>query len=196
LIGQFGWAPEFFKTPFNETSDGKNPAIRLMKGLPGHYWFGFTYSSWDFYPRFNGGFEDHSYGFYAHADQLIYQEAPGSDRGLVMFVASGYYPQKEISIVPFQVNVGLNYKGLIPNWDDDHTVLHFIYGAISSDFARATRRRPGALADSEKVIEFAHRFQLTKWSYFQPDIQWVIDPGGTGDIPDAVVIGAQMGVTF
>jgi len=24
----------------------------------------------------------------------------------------------------------------------------------------------------------------------------VIDPGGTGDIPDAVVIGAQMGVTL
>jgi porin len=196
LIGQFGWAPEFFKTPFNAPSDGKNTAIQLMKGLPGHYWFGFTYSSWDFYPRFNGGFEDHSYGFYAHADQMIYQEAPGSDQGLVMFVASGYYPQKEISIVPFQVNVGLNYKGLFPNWDDDHTVLNFIYGDISSDFARATRHRHGAPADSEKVIEFAHRFQLTKWSYFQPDIQWVIDPGGTGDIPNAVVIGAQMGVTF
>jgi porin len=127
---------------------------------------------------------------------MIYQEAPGSDQGLVMFVASGYYPQKEISIVPFQVNVGLNYKGLFPNWDDDHTVLNFIYGDISSDFARATRHRHGAPADSEKVIEFAHRFQLTKWSYFQPDIQWVIDPGGTGDIPNAVVIGAQMGVTF
>jgi carbohydrate-selective porin OprB len=27
-------------------------------------------------------------------------------------------------------------------------------------------------------------------------LQYVIDPGGTGDIPDAVVIGAQMGVTF
>ena len=46
------------------------------------------------------------------------------------------------------------------------------------------------------MIEFAHRFQVTRWSYFQPDIQYVIDPGGTGDIPNAVVIGAQMGVTF
>lgn len=34
------------------------------------------------------------------------------------------------------------------------------------------------------------------WSYFQPDVQWVIDPGGTGDIPDATVVGAQMGLTF
>ena len=194
LIGQFGWAPEFFKTEV--TSDGKDGATQLLKGLPGHYWFGFTYSSWDFYPRFDGGFEDHSYGFYVHGDQMIYQERPGSDQGLVVFVASGYYPQEEISIVPFQVNLGLNYKGLFPTRDADHTVLHFIYGDISTDFARVTRRRHGALADSEKVIEFGHRFQVTKWSYIQPDLQWVIDPGGTGDIPNAVVIGAEMGVTF
>jgi porin len=168
----------------------------VMKGMPGHYWIGFTYSQWDLYPRFAGGFEDHSYGFYVHADQMIYQEAPGSDQGLTAFVASGYYPQTDISIVPFQVNVGLNYKGLFPGRERDHTMLHFIYGDISRDYARVKRVPGGHLADSEKVIEFAHRFQLTAWSYFQPDIQYVIDPGGTGDIPDAVVIGAQMGFTF
>jgi porin len=37
---------------------------------------------------------------------------------------------------------------------------------------------------------------VTKWSYIQPDLQYVIDPGGTGDIPNAIVIGAQMGVTL
>ena len=52
-----------------------------MKGLPGHYWIGFTYSEWDLYPEFEGGFEDHSYGFYANADQMIYQETPEATRG-------------------------------------------------------------------------------------------------------------------
>ncbi|MEY2491304.1 MAG: porin [Verrucomicrobiota bacterium] len=196
LIGQFGWSPDFFKRAVASAGDVKNPSAPVMKGMPGHYWFGFTYSQWDLYRRFNGGFEDHSYGFYAHADQLIYQEAPGSDEGLVVFVASGYYPQKEISIVPFQVNVGLNYKGLFPHRDADRTLLFFIDGEISSDYARSVRRRGRGLAESEKVIEFGHRFQLTRWSYFQPDIQYVMDPGGTGDIADAVVIGAQMGLTF
>ena len=55
---------------------------------------------------------------------------------------------------------------------------------------------PVRLAESEKVVEIAHRFQLTPWSYFQPDIQYVIHPGGTGDISDAAVIGAQMDFTF
>jgi porin len=74
--------------------------------------------------------------------------------------------------------------------------LDFIYGDISRDYARSVRVPGGRLAELEKVIEFAHRFQLTPWSYFQPDAQYVIDPGGTGDVPEAVVIGAQMGFTF
>jgi porin len=176
-IVQVGWSPQFGHAP-------------------GHYWIGFTYSEWDMYRRFAGGFEDHSYGFYVHADQMVYREGSGSDQGLTMFVASGYYPQSEISIVPFQVNVGLNYKGLFPCRDADHTMLHFIYGDLSRDYARVNRRPGGHLAESEKVVEIAHRFQLTPWSYFQPDIQYVIDPGGTGDIPNVLVIGAQMGFTF
>ncbi|MEY2493907.1 MAG: porin [Verrucomicrobiota bacterium] len=196
-IVQVGWSPQFWKQPvYSMSADNKAPASTTMKGLPGHYWIGFTYSEWDFYPRFGGGFEDHSYGFYVHADQMVYQEAPGSDQGLTVFVASGYYPQTEISIVPFQVNAGLNYKGLFPGRDRDHTMLHFIYGDLSRDYARSVRKPGGHLAKSEKVIEIAHRFQLTPWSYFQPDIQYVIDPGGTGDIPNALVIGAQMGFTF
>jgi hypothetical protein len=73
--------------------------------------------------------------------------------GLIVFVASGYYPQTEISIVPFQVNVGLNYQGLFPGRDRDHTMLHFIYGDLSRDYALARRVTGGHLADSEKVIE-------------------------------------------
>jgi porin len=200
-IFQFGWAPQFFKQPVHSTAaydkgDSKTTEAVVMKGYPGHYSIGFTYSQWDFYPRFAGGFEDHSYGFYVDGDQMVYQETPGSDQGLTVFVASGYYPQAEISIVPFQVNVGLNYKGLFPGRDKDHSMLYFIYGDLSRDYARVKLKPGGHLAESEKVIELAHRFQLTPWSYFQPDLQYVIDPGGTGDIPNALVIGAQMGFTF
>lgn len=201
LIAQFGWTPQFFARAVQvprrdkEALSEKGQAPPL-KGLPGHYWIGLTCSQWDGYPRFGGGTEDHSYGFYAHADQLIYQERPGSDEGLTAFVASGYYPQKAISIVPFQLNAGLNYKGLFPHRKEDRTLLYFIYGDLSSDYASSVRQPGGRAARSEEVIELAHRFQVTPWSYVQPDIQYVIHPGGTGDIPDAIVIGAQMGLTF
>jgi porin len=196
-IAQFGWTPQLCKQPVSSPeSDGKQTGAPVMKGMPGHYHLGVSFSQWDFYPRFGGGFEDHSYGFYAHADQMVYQEAPGSDEGLYVFVASGYYPQREIAIVPFQVNAGVHYKGLFPGRGGDRTMLHFIYGDLSREYARSVHVPGGHFADSEKVLEIAHRFQVTPWSYFQPDLQYVIDPGGTGDIADAIVIGAQMGVTF
>jgi hypothetical protein len=37
---------------------------------------------------------------------------------------------------------------------------------------------------------------LAKFAYIQPDIQFISRPGGTGSIDDAVVIGAQMSVSF
>lgn len=167
-----------------------------INGKPGHYWLGATFSAWDYYERFDGGFEDQSYGLYAHADQMVYRESKNSDQGLTLFAAAGYYPQEEISIVPFQINLGLNYKGLIPGRDNDRSMLHFVYGKLSDDYAEATLVPGGNRAESEKVLEAAHRFQITPWCYFQPDVQWVIDPGGTGDIDNALVIGAQMGFTF
>ena len=32
--------------------------------------------------------------------------------------------------------------------------------------------------------------------YIQPDIQWVINPDGLGTTPNALVLGAQVGVIF
>ena len=54
-IAQFGWSPQFFKRPVSSgASDGKGtPAV--MKGMPGHYQVGVTFSQWDFYPRFRAG---------------------------------------------------------------------------------------------------------------------------------------------
>ena len=41
-----------------------------------------------------------------------------------------------------------------------------------------------------------YKIQMTKFAFVQPDIQWVINPRGTNRIPNALVLGAQMGVVF
>jgi porin len=42
-----------------------------------------------------------------------------------------------------------------------------------------------------------YRLSLLKSAlYFQPDLQYVFRPGGTGRIPDALVLGAQVAVNF
>ncbi|XHR29667.1 MAG: carbohydrate porin [Chthoniobacteraceae bacterium] len=196
VIGQVGWTPEFNKQAVPGTGDGKGKPAE-MKGLPGHYWVGASYSSYE-YTKFNSTTDKgtNSYGVYAHADQMVYQEGPGSDQGLTVFTAGCLYPQKEISIMPWQATLGLNYKGLIPGRDDDHTMLHAVYGRFSSVYADSVEAAGGGRPQYEAVLETGHRIALTKFAYIQPDVQLILNPAGAHRIPNAVVLGAQLGVTF
>jgi len=208
LITQLGWTPEFFKRPVESSAtndgktvaDGKSTAKTVnkpeRKGYPGHYWFGAYYSPWGF-PQF-GTTEraGNSYGFYWHADQMVFQETPGSDQGLTIWSAFVLSPQQNIAKVPFQVNGGAIYKGLIPTRDDDYTCFGVVYGKFSSNYASSVSSGGGGYPSYELVFEANYKIQINKFAFFQPDLQWVINPGGTGNIPNALVLGAQMGVTF
>jgi porin len=196
IIGQVGWTPEFCKQVVQSATDGKTGREPELKGLPGHYWVGGSVSTWE-YPQFGTVVKaTDSYGFYVHADQMVYQETPGSDQGLTAFSTYCLYPQQNISIMPWQVTLGLNYKGLFPGRDDDHTMLHVSYGEFSSDYADTVEAAGNGRPQYEMLVEMGHRFAVTKFAYFQPDIQWIINPSGTHRIENAVVIGAQIGVIF
>jgi porin len=208
MIGQVGWTPEFFKKPAAaaKPSDGKSLAegktVRPvspdagMQGLPGHYWFGAYYSPWQFAQFGSTETASNSYGFYWHADQMVWQEEAGSDQGLTLWSAFVLSPQQNISKLPFQVNSGIVYKGLVPARDHDTTMLGFVYGNFSDDYAGTVAATGAGTPSYEIALEAGYRFQITKFAYVQPNVQWIINPGGTGNIPNALVLGAQMNVTF
>lgn len=203
FIGQVGWTPEFNKRPVTSTASstgGKSakavqPATE-MKGLPGHYWIGAYYSTWET-PAFDSGeMRDGKYGFYLHADQMVYQESVGSDQGLTIWSALVYQPDEKVNIIPFQVNAGLVYKGLLPWRDNDSTIFGASYGKFSEDYASEQSKLGNGAPDYEVVFEFGHRIQLTKFAYVMPEVQYIMNPSGTGRIADAVVLGLRVGITF
>jgi porin len=214
LISQFGWTPEFAKKPVTVDSvpDGKSVASGKnvvspksfksvtphteMKGLPGHYWFGVYYSPWQFAQFGSSDTATNSYGFYWHADQMVWQESPGSDQGLTLWSSFVFSPQQNIAKLPFQANAGIVYKGLIPTRDNDFSMLGFVYGKFSKNYARTVEAAGNGYPQYEIVLEATYRINLSQFVYFQPDLQYVINPGGTGNIQNALVLGAQMGVTF
>jgi porin len=208
MIGQVGWTPEFFKKPAAaaKPSDGKSLAEGKtarpvspdagMQGLPGHYWFGAYYSPWQFAQFGSTETTSNSYGFYWHADQMVWQEEAGSDQGLTLWSAFVLSPQQNISKLPFQVNSGIVYKGLVPARDHDTTMLGFVYGNFSDDYAGTVAATGAGTPSYEIALEAGYRIQVTKFAYIQPNVQWIINPGGTGNIPNALVLGAQMNVTF
>ncbi len=214
LITQLGWTPEFFKRPVStgETHDAKTVVDNkakvdgksfkevapetVMKGYPGHYWFGAYWSSWTYAQFGDTGRAKGAYGFYWHADQMVFQEAPGSDQGLTLWSAFVYSPQQNIAKVPFEANAGAVYKGLIPSRDDDYTCFGLVYGNFSKNYARTVNSAGQGYPAYELVLEANYKIQVTKFAFIQPDVQYVINPGGTGNLGNALVLGAQMGVTF
>ncbi len=209
VITQWGYAPELFKKPVEKaaeeprkTADGKavvskNLApLTEMKGLPGHYWMGAYYSSYQYSTFGSTSTESNSYGFYWHADQMVFQETPGSAQGLTLWSAVVLSPQQNIAKVPFQVNGGLVYQGLLPRRNDDLTLFGVVYGEFSDDYASSVASPTVSSPNYEMVFEWGYRAQITKFLYVQPNIQYIIQPGGRTDIPNALVLGAQISVTF
>ena len=202
FLGQVGWTPEFFRRPVKRVETEREEHEELSEaeedthGLPGHYWFGAYYSTWEYAQFGSTQSAANTYGFYWHADQKVYQEAPGSDQGLTLWTAFVLSPQENIAKIPFQWNCGVAYQGMVPQRNEDIAMFGLAYGSFSDDYGNAGNAYNGEPVSYEMALEWGYRIQFNRFLYAQPNIQYIVQPGGTGSIPDAFVLGLQIGVTF
>ena len=172
-------------------------AGKEKKQLPGHYWLGGSYSPWTGFKQFlSTQTVGNSYGFYAHGDQTIFRKSADSKASTSLWTAAAYYPQQNISIVPLQINFGVVDQGRFGHRSEDKTIFGFLYGQFSRDYARSAVAAGKGNPSHEMVVELAHRFQLARHTFIQPDLQWNVRPAGTGRIPTAIVPGVEMGISF
>ncbi len=171
-------------------------------GLPGNYKIGFVYQTGDV-QQFKNGTIHGNYCCYLQLDQMIYRQGdPRLKQGLTPFAALLFAP-KDRNSFPFFFLAGLVYEGLFSSRPWDTTNIGIAYGKYSSDLAsvqRAAQRQgmPGLFGNLpqnfEIALELNHWFQVNNWFTFTPDIQYIINPSGYGTIPNALVIGAQIGI--
>lgn len=167
-----------------------------FNGRPAHFYAGANVSFFEM-DKFNSAdTRDQFVRFYGHADYQVYAESPGSEEGLVLFATLGYSPFQDAAIIPVQSTFGANYEGLFPGREKDNTVFFATYGNFSNDYTAQQVNAGEGSPEYELVLEIGHRFQVTPATYIQPDIQYIVHPGGTGDIPNALVLGFQYGASF
>lgn len=119
-----------------------------------------------------------------------------NDQGLSFFSLVTFAP-KYNNILPFYFHTGLVYKGLIPTRDNDLTMFAFGYGQYS--FYNIQNLQEGDVVNQPNysmVLEWDYRIQVNQWAYFQPFVQYIIKPNGTGAVENATVLGFQTGVIF
>jgi len=116
---------------------------------------------------------------------MIYREMTEDDQGLTPWAALTISPDESINTFPFFISGGFVYTGLYPNRNGDKTAFGFAYGTVSDDIKDK---------DYELMLELTYIIQATPWLQIQPDVQWIVHPGGSSDIPNALVIGFQLAV--
>lgn len=163
--------------------------------LPGTHKLGGYWSSWE-YPHFGGGRVPNSYGFYCLGQQMVWREKAATDEGITAWYSFNYAPDTAQALFPFFAGAGAGWQGALANRPEDWLLFGSYYGGISQNFARVQEERGNGSPSYEWVLEADYRAQLTRWLYFMPSAQWVINPRGTGKIPNALVLGAEIGVTF
>ena len=183
---------------------------KKSSGLPGNFKLGAYYydgdcddlyrdSSGNSYALSGNAPKTHhgNWGFYVLLDQVIYREGgPGSHQGLTPFVSLLFAPDEDINQMPFFVNGGLVYEGLVPGRDRDIASFGFIYGGFSDDLERYQEDANVGAQRYELVFELNYNIEIARWLHFIPDIQYIINPGGTGDISDTLVLGFQLALNL
>jgi porin len=113
-------------------------------------------------------------------------DAPISRQGLISWCAVAVSPRDEISPMPLYLAGGMLYRGLFKHRGNDIAGLAVYHGRFSDQFPD---RKP------EMAVETNYAIQATPWFYVTPNLQYVINPGGT-DTPNAFVCGLEVGITF
>jgi len=118
-----------------------------------------------------------------------------SSQGLGWFGRVSFDPQDR-NFVGFYFDTGLVYTGLIPGRDDDVLGVALGYADLTNGAAQTLFDEGSRKAGYEAVLEVTYDAQLTKWLHVQPDLQYIMRPGGTGDLGNALVLGGRVSVTF
>jgi porin len=179
------------------------------QGLIGNYKAGFWYDDsryTDFTTVARGQSPNTSrgnWGLYGLFDQVLVRFGePGSNRGLGVTGSVLVSPDQSVSQMPFFATAGMVVRGLFPSRPTDVGGVGVVYGHFSEDLQDSQRRARASdptigVQRYELALELTYRFRFRADAlFFQPDLQYIIRPGGTGRIADAFVAGFQTGVNF
>jgi porin len=144
-----------------------------------------------------------NWGYYLLGDQgLIKFGDKQSKRGLGVFGTVVVAPDETTNTMPFFCNGGIIARGLFASRPTDTLGFAVVYGRFSYEL-RAAQQLAQRFDSSinvqtdELVYEWGYRFRLRDGAaFFQPDLQYIVNPGAASQYANAFVIGAQAGINF
>ena len=142
---------------------------------------------------------DDNYGFYGIIDQLIWR-APGSEeeaQGIGVFARVIGAPTDR-NLVDFYFDGGLTFTGMFRGRPGDALAVGFAYTGISNRASAFDVDVGETIARNyEALIEICYTYEIKPGWSFQPDFQYIFQPGGNvAGVDDAAILGARTSITF
>lgn len=151
------------------------------------------------------------YALYTVVDQTLWRPQSDSDRGLSFFARAVAAPSDR-NLISAYLDGGFTFKGPLPFRPDDRVGFGLAYAALSPELSAADEEviaitgKPMPVRDYEAAIELTYRWKLASKWFLQPDLQYIIHPGGnipnptnsagTSPIPNALVLGMRTSMRF
>jgi porin len=138
-----------------------------------------------------GESEDRSYGFWGVMEQQLTQNGNGT-QGLHSFLNFSFHDQTTNKVQNMQ-QMGLKYVGLFDRNNND--ILGLAVNRV--EVSHRYRESHAYLnEDAEYNLELNYSAFPVKWFMLRPNIQYVIHPGATNHVDNALVLGLSSKIIF
>jgi porin len=202
---EFGWVPSFGRS-----------------GLLGHYKFGFdedTSSYPDLFLGSNGepiavsgepgASRNGRRMYYVLVDQMLVRNGEGDTNGLILF-GGGVHADRDTSPLENQVFGGVSETASFLGRPQDLLGFAVSWFQVSGELTATQQLEqtfglpltggglgtPVDVQTHEETLEAMYTASVYRGVSLMPDIQYVIHPGGTSHVPNALSLGLQANVTF
>ena len=129
-------------------------------------------------------------GGYALIEGPLYSAPSNSERTLSGWIRAGV-ANGRINPVNRYLGAGLVYTGFLTGTGRDQLGLAAAYGGFSRLSRIGASDNGGDLGPQETNVELTYQYQVKKWLFLQPDVQYVISPGGDPLYKNAIVAGLR-----
>lgn len=156
--------------------------------LPGQFKFGgyADTGQYDFVDG-SGGKESGLASLYFIVRQKVWEPDALSHKGIHLWTAFTYAWDDEIVTFPYYWNGGVVWQGPCGSREQDTLAL---------GFARAWYSDSLASQSTETVVSCSYNWYVNDVLTVTPDVQYIITPGGTGNIDNAFLLGLLTYISY
>ncbi|MGE8649360.1 carbohydrate porin [Acinetobacter variabilis] len=168
----------------------------LVNGLPGSYRVGGMYNTADDVANQKDvanptDAKNRTFAGWLAVEQQL--TSTGSGRQGLHSFANFTWHDRDTNKVDNSQQLGLKYIGLVDSQPNDILGLAVNRVHVNDRFADS---RPVYDASAEYNIELNYSYNATKWLMLRPNLQYVINPGSSNQVDNALVVGLTTRVIF